>query len=415
MVGLPQPAIAMDDLSPGITGSEALLIARAKRDPAAFAPLYEMYFNAVYRYCHARLRDGQAAEDAASQIFTNALAALPRYRADERPGAFRSWLFTIAHNVVANHDRSRGRCPLAPLADAGNLPDAVPSAEDQAVAAEARQTIHTVLEHLTDEQHQVVEPRLAGLTDAEEGEFLEIWGTTGSGEGSSTSSWAGLATERRSGTRTTPFTWLTRATPHSEVCIRSVVDRGMGRRRDGVGQFMGLNDLALDQEGWLFATDGGRDDIQVFDRDGRFLDAWGGTGTGAGQFMAPSGIAIDGDGELYISEYEGLRIQKLTPDGAPLAVWGSYGTEAGAFMNPEDVILDTQGRVFVTEWSNHRVQVFDPDGRFLATWGSAAGIRDGPLANPSGAALDGKGFIYASDGGSDTVFKFRLMPPLAPE
>ena len=167
MVGLPQPAIAMDDAVPGLTGSEALVIARAQRDPAAFAPLYETYFDAVYRYCHARLGDGQAVEDAASQVFTNVLAALPRYRAVDRPGAFRSWLFTIAHNVVVNQHRSRGRRQIGSLTDAGDVVDAAPTPEDAAVAAEARQTIQTVLGHLTDEQRQVVELRLAGLTDAE--------------------------------------------------------------------------------------------------------------------------------------------------------------------------------------------------------------------------------------------------------
>lgn len=167
MVGLPQPAMAMGDAAADLTGSEAWVIARAQRDPAAFAPLYEAYFDAVYRYCHARLGDGQAAEDAASQVFTNALAALPRYRADERPGAFRSWLFTIAHNVVANQHRSRARRPVGSLADADEVVDAGPSPEDEAVAVEARQTIQSVLGHLTEEQRRVVELRLAGLTDVE--------------------------------------------------------------------------------------------------------------------------------------------------------------------------------------------------------------------------------------------------------
>jgi DNA-directed RNA polymerase specialized sigma24 family protein len=39
----------------------------------------------------------EAAEDANTEIFMRALAALPAYRA----GEFRSWLFAIAHNVVA--------------------------------------------------------------------------------------------------------------------------------------------------------------------------------------------------------------------------------------------------------------------------------------------------------------------------
>jgi RNA polymerase sigma-70 factor (ECF subfamily) len=162
----------MDDLAPGMTGAEALMVARAQRDPAAFAPLYETYFDAVYRYCYYRLGERGAAEDAASLVFTNALAALPRFRASERPGSFRSWLFAIAHNVVVNQHRDRGRRAVTPLADATDVPDAAPSPEEAAVAAEARQTIHDVLAQLTDEQRRVVELRLAGLADAEIAQVL---------------------------------------------------------------------------------------------------------------------------------------------------------------------------------------------------------------------------------------------------
>ena len=172
MVGLPHPAIAMDDPAPAITGSEALIVARAQRDPAAFAPLYETYFDAVYRYCYHRLGTWEAAEDAASLIFTNALAALPRYRASGRDGSFRSWLFAIAHNVVANQHRQRVRRPVAALSDAIEVADTSPSPEEAAVAAEARQTVHEVLARLTEDQRRVVELRLAGLTDAEIAQVL---------------------------------------------------------------------------------------------------------------------------------------------------------------------------------------------------------------------------------------------------
>ena len=167
MVGIPQPAIVLDDPAPGFTGAEALIIARAQRDPAAFAPLYETYFDAVLRYCYHRLGTWEAAEDAASLVFTNALAALPRFRANERDGSFRAWLFAIAHNVVANQHRHRGRHVVTVLSEAREVADASPSPEDVAVAAEARQSVHDVLAHLTDDQRRVVELRLAGLTDSE--------------------------------------------------------------------------------------------------------------------------------------------------------------------------------------------------------------------------------------------------------
>lgn len=172
MVGLPQPAIPLDHPGHETTSAEALAIARAQRDPAAFAPLYETYFDAVYRYCYHRLGDWSAAEDAASIVFTNALAALPRFRADGRTGSFRSWLFAIAHNVVANHHRSRGRRPIVELTHAHAVPDSAPSPEDEAVAAEASHSIHALLSHLTGDQRRVIELRLAGLTDAEIGLVL---------------------------------------------------------------------------------------------------------------------------------------------------------------------------------------------------------------------------------------------------
>jgi RNA polymerase sigma-70 factor (ECF subfamily) len=143
------------------------MVSRAQREPAAFAPLYEAYFDAVYRYCYHRLGDWGAAEDAASEVFTNALAALPRFRVDGRAGSFRSWLFTIAHNVVANQYRFHARRSFAALEAADELPDAAPLPEDAALAAEAHRMLLDVLMCLTDEQRRVVELRLAGLTDVE--------------------------------------------------------------------------------------------------------------------------------------------------------------------------------------------------------------------------------------------------------
>ena len=172
MVGLSHAAIAMDDATLDTAEAEALLVTRAQRDPAAFARLYEAYYDDVYRYCYHRLRDVFAAEDAASVVFTNALAALPRFRVGERPGTFRSWLFVIAHNVVVNQRRSRDRWRVLPLTSADEIRDGAQSPEDAAMAAEARQTIHDVLDRLTAEQRQVVELRLSGLSDAEIGHVL---------------------------------------------------------------------------------------------------------------------------------------------------------------------------------------------------------------------------------------------------
>lgn len=128
---------------------------------ASFSRLYDEYFDAVYWYCRNRLDNAAAAEDAASTIFICAFAAGPRY---DDPG-LRSWLFTIAHNVVVNLYRASR--PQAPLEAALALPDPIMLLEDAVVADEERHRLLDALRRLSPEQRQVVELRMAGLTGPE--------------------------------------------------------------------------------------------------------------------------------------------------------------------------------------------------------------------------------------------------------
>ena len=140
---------------------EAALVEAAQADPRAFAPLYARYLDPVYRYCFRRLGSREDAEEATSQVFLKALAALPGYR----EGSFRGWLFTIAHNVVTDHFR---HCRSdRPLEAADDPPDAAQTPEGLALAAEERRTLHAALVQLPPDQRRVVELRLAGLSGAE--------------------------------------------------------------------------------------------------------------------------------------------------------------------------------------------------------------------------------------------------------
>lgn len=146
---------------------DSSLVTAAQRDLRAFAPLYEKYFDGIYGYCLRSLRDSEAAADATSQTFAKALNALPRYKA----WSFRSWLFAIAHNVIV--DAVRRRKPTAPIEAAGEISDRSPGPEDVYLSLESQHSIARLLSELTNDQRQVVELRMAGLSGQEIADVMD--------------------------------------------------------------------------------------------------------------------------------------------------------------------------------------------------------------------------------------------------
>jgi RNA polymerase sigma-70 factor (ECF subfamily) len=144
---------------------DADLVAAARRERRAFAPLYERYRDDVLRYCFYRLGDWDDAADAAQQVFANALAALPRFV--DRGDTFRPWLFRIAHNEVCSRQVRRSRRPQSALQDAGEIVDTAPSPEELAIAADDHERLRAMLAHLPPDRRRVCELRFAGLTDKE--------------------------------------------------------------------------------------------------------------------------------------------------------------------------------------------------------------------------------------------------------
>lgn len=86
---------------------EAVLIAAAQKDPAAFGPLYERYVDRIYRFAYRRVGSHAEAEDVTSQTFQQALAGLPGYVWRGVP--FGAWLYRIAGNVIIRRGQSANR------------------------------------------------------------------------------------------------------------------------------------------------------------------------------------------------------------------------------------------------------------------------------------------------------------------
>jgi RNA polymerase sigma-70 factor (ECF subfamily) len=134
---------------------EAALIERAKIDPEAFGRLYERYVEKIYNYVYYRTGNHHDAEDLTARVFHQALQHLPRYR--DRGAPFSSWLYRIAHNLVANWHRDRSRRQVVSLdlvAQVGNPADGSPL--DRVALGERRIVLLAAIQQLPAERQQLL-------------------------------------------------------------------------------------------------------------------------------------------------------------------------------------------------------------------------------------------------------------------
>ncbi len=140
-----------------------------KRDPEAWAEVYEEYFPRVYRYIALRVGDKTEAEDLAGQVFLKALESISSFKWRGVPVS--AWLFRIAHNHIIDYRRTSKAKLHLPLDESLVSTDADPVSE-----AERNSDISQVVQavrQLTQAQRDVIELRFAGgLSTAEVAKVL---------------------------------------------------------------------------------------------------------------------------------------------------------------------------------------------------------------------------------------------------
>ena len=99
--------MSSSDISEEALLEEWALIQEAQQQPAAFRPLYERYFESIFRFVFRRTNDEHLTADLCSQVFLQALQKLPQYTYRGVP--FSAWLYRIAMNEVAMHYRREKR------------------------------------------------------------------------------------------------------------------------------------------------------------------------------------------------------------------------------------------------------------------------------------------------------------------
>jgi RNA polymerase sigma-70 factor (ECF subfamily) len=86
--------------------SDAQLLQRSTRDPAAFAQFYDRNVEAVLAFFYRRTADAEVAADLTSETFAQAFLSRKRFRDIGAPA--RAWLFSVARHQLTRMLRNGG-------------------------------------------------------------------------------------------------------------------------------------------------------------------------------------------------------------------------------------------------------------------------------------------------------------------
>jgi NHL repeat-containing protein len=158
------------------------------------------------------------------------------------------------------------------------------------------------------------------------------------------------------------------------------------------------------QTGDVWVADSFASQFWIFAADGTYRGSWGTPGSGPGELdlnthrggapQAAGGIAFAPRGDFYVADTGNHRVEHFDKNRKFVSAFGSFGTSDGQFAQPFGIVTDGH-TVDVADDDRGDIQAFDATGRFLRAFG--------PIENNAGifVAIDAKGTLYRAAGSDE--------------
>jgi peptidylamidoglycolate lyase len=111
--------------------------------------------------------------------------------------------------------------------------------------------------------------------------------------------------------------------------------------------------IAIDARRRVYISDRANSRIQVFDENGKFLDAWP-------DIKRPYAIAMTADQHLWVSDGTTQKFLKYDLEGKLLDSWGTFGAFPGGFWGVHQFSVDDEGNLYTADVHVGRPQKFRP-------------------------------------------------------
>lgn len=169
----------------------------------------------------------------------------------------------------------------------------------------------------------------------------------------------------------------------------------------GQGVFKIPHEIWIGPDDRVYITDAGDHTVRIFTTEGKLLQILGTvgqTGEPGKPFCWPTRAVLAPNGEIYVSDgYKQNYVHRFSSDGKLQQTWGGTGSQPGQFTLPHGICIAPDGRVLVADREpNNRIQVFDPHDKFLAQW-------PGRLI-PMGLHIDADSIVYLAEGPGVSIF-----------
>ncbi len=155
------------------------------------------------------------------------------------------------------------------------------------------------------------------------------------------------------------------------------------------GDWKPVDAIVLDDR--LYVADMKNGSVEVLDKvSGEKLKRIGRSGQPAENLYMPTNLAFDQNGILYVSDIGKFAIIKYDRDGHFRESIGKLGTNPGSFARPKGIATDRENRLYVVDAAFDNVQVFSPQNLLLLWFGhfGKVGLNPGELYLPAKVSVN---------------------------
>ncbi len=179
-----------------------------------------------------------------------------------------------------------------------------------------------------------------------------------------------------------------------------------GSEGSGSGQFDSPTDLQISASGRIYVADKGRDSVQIFDSEGKFVNA-------IGKLGSPISIAVDAKEDLYVLENSTNTVSIYSAQGALIGNAGKGKDGAPGTLLKPVALMVTLDEISVLD--RNRVKVYSLKGEYLRSFGAKGG-RPGELDEPVAIVQKDDMSFYIADSSNKRIQTFLTQyKPIAPQ